>query len=68
LLPSIWFHYQYVSFTFSHNCAIKFNIKMLPWYAVTTKVSSYVLFKGAEEDVVWIGKSKELKFDFQHIS
>ncbi|MNK15202.1 hypothetical protein D3C87_333370 [compost metagenome] len=64
LLPSIWFNYQHVSFTFSHNRAIKFNIKMLPWYDVTAKVSSYVFFKGAEDDVVWIGKSKELKFDF----
>jgi hypothetical protein len=68
LLPTIWFHYQHVSFTFSHNRAIKFNIKMLPWYGVTAKVSSYVFFKSAEDDVVWIGKSKELKFDFQNIS
>ncbi|MNG72952.1 hypothetical protein D3C87_875210 [compost metagenome] len=68
LLPSIWFHYQHVTFTFFCNPVIKFNTKRIPWYDITTKVSSYVLFKGAEEDVVWIGKSKELKFDFQNIS
>ncbi|MBB2950106.1 hypothetical protein [Sphingobacterium sp. JUb56] len=63
LLPLIWFHYQHVAFSFFRSSGKKFITKGMSWKDITQKETSYVMFKGAEEDVVWIGKSKELKFD-----
>lgn len=34
----------------------------LSWKEVVNLSNSYVMFKGAEEDVIWIGKSDDLKF------
>ena len=33
-----------------------------PWYEIANMVESYIVFKGIEEDVVWIGKSDNLEF------
>jgi len=63
LLPLIWFHYQHVAFSFFRSSGNKFITKVMSWKDITQKETSYVMFKGAEDDVVWIGKSKELKFD-----
>lgn len=63
ILPIIWFAYEHIAFCFFTESRIEFDIKRKPWYEITTRSKSYVLFKGVEEDVIWIGKSDELKFD-----
>jgi len=62
-LTTIWDAYEHVSFCFFTENKTEIDVKRKPWYEITTSSKSYVLFKGAEEDVVWIGKSNELKFD-----
>ena len=63
ILPLIWFGYEHIAICFFIRNEIQFDIKRKPWYEITENQQSYVLFKGIEEDVIWIGKSKELTFD-----
>lgn len=62
-LPMIWFAYEHVSFSFFIENEIEFDTKRKSWEEITSRFKSYMLFKGAEEDVIWIGKSNDLKFD-----
>jgi hypothetical protein len=63
LLPMIWFSYQHAAFCFFEE-EIKLDVNRKAWYDITKNSKSYVMFKGAEEDVIWIGKSQEFNFDF----
>jgi hypothetical protein len=67
LLPEIWFAYEHVALLFFYEGRPDFEIKRKPWYDTTSKSKSYVLFKGIEEDVIWIGKNPELVFDFEKV-
>lgn len=62
ILLLLWFAYEHTAFCFFVKEEIEFDIKRKSWYEITTSFKSYVLFRGDEEDVVWIGKSDELKF------
>lgn len=62
ILPTIWDAYEHVSLCFFIENTIEIDIKRKPWYEITTRSKSFVLFKGVEEGVIWIGKSNELKF------
>ena len=63
ILPQLWFAYEHTAFCFFEENEIGINIKRKPWSEITTNTKSYVLFKGMQEDVIWIGKSNELTFD-----
>lgn len=62
-LPSIWFAYEHISVSFFVENNIEIDIKRKSWDEITESSKSYVLFKGVEEDVIWIGKSNDLEFD-----
>jgi hypothetical protein len=62
-LPLIWFAYEHISISFFIENKIEIDIKRKSWDEITKSSKSYVLFKGVEEDVIWIGKSSELEFD-----
>ncbi len=64
-LPVIWFAYEHIAFCFFTENKIEFNVKRKPWYEITKMSKSYVLFKGIEDDVIWIGKNNEMKFDLK---
>jgi hypothetical protein len=64
-LPVIWFAYEHISFCFFTENKIEIDIKRKSWYEITKGSKSYVLFKGVEDDVIWIGKSNELEFDLE---
>jgi len=63
ILPQLWFAYEHTAFCFFVENEIQIDIKRKPWSEITTNTKSYILYKGIEEDVLWIGKSNELKFD-----
>jgi hypothetical protein len=63
-LSELWFCFQHVSFVMVSKKG-KFNFQnRLMWNKITDIVSCFVLFKGVEEDVVWIGKSDGLTFPY----
>lgn len=68
-LINIWFEYEQPSFCFfsSKNAFEKYKSRIdhknLPWSQITELCSCYVVFRAAEEDVMWIGKSKTKNFD-----
>lgn len=62
-LPQLWFAYEHTAFCFFVENEIAADVKRKSWSEITTNTKSYVLFKGIEEDVLWIGKSNELEFD-----
>jgi len=59
----IWFAYEHCAFCFFKDKSTPLPEKRKAWYDITKKTKSYVMFKGIEEDVVWIGKSHELEFN-----
>jgi len=63
MLSKVWFAYEHVTYIFFADRKGGLDVKRMPWYVITSNAKSFVMFKGAEEDVVWIGKSKELTFD-----
>lgn len=67
VLSVLWFSYEHVSFCFLKKSESEIDLKRKSWYEITEKFESYVLFKGVEEDVIWIGKNKKLKFDLETI-
>lgn len=62
LSPIIWFAYEHVTFCFFKESSTEFNLKRKSWNYITSNAISYVMFRGAEDDVIWIGKSDELEF------
>ncbi|MEY3239548.1 MAG: hypothetical protein RIR11_986 [Bacteroidota bacterium] len=63
-LSELWICFQHVSFVItSKKGTINFQ-KKLAWNKIIHIVSSFVLFKGVEEDVVWVGKSDDLTFPY----
>jgi hypothetical protein len=66
-LPQIWFAYEHVSLCFFKNVdlGLDLGLSRKPWFEITENFSSYVLFKGIEEDTLWIGKSEELEFNIR---
>lgn len=69
LFIDIWFGYEQPTFSFFVTAQEKKSYQNLiignrmSWRDITDISSSYVLCKGIEEDVMWIGKSKNLKFN-----
>lgn len=62
LITDIWFEYEQPTFCFFYEKHIHLSEKKISWQEITRQWDSFVIFRGAEEDVVWIGKSSELKF------
>lgn len=68
-LVDFWFCFEQPSYYFLTNLEelilnqeILLNIN-LSWKEAVKVSNSYVMFKGIEEDVIWIGKSNKLEFD-----
>lgn len=65
LLSELWFAFEHSSFCFFESgIPAPKSIYRKGWSDITSQSTSYVMFRGAELDVVWIGKSDELAFDF----
>ncbi|HFI4796666.1 TPA: hypothetical protein ACGQK4_002391 [Elizabethkingia anophelis] len=63
ILPKLWFAYEHLCFRFTNVKNNNINdYYRKPWYEIANMVESYIVFKGIEEDVVWIGKSDNLEF------
>lgn len=71
VLVELWYCFQQPAYYFftdeealgnNNEIILKNN---LSWKEVIDLSNSYVMFKGAEEDVIWIGKSDELEFDIE---
>lgn len=71
VLVELWYSFEQPAYWFFTNEeALENNIEALlnnnlTWKEVVTLSNSYVMFKGIEEDVVWIGKSEELEFHIE---
>ncbi|HFK5529480.1 TPA: hypothetical protein ACGZ99_003563 [Elizabethkingia anophelis] len=63
ILPELWFAFEHINIRFTNAKVININdYYRKPWYETTKLTESYIVFKGVEEDVVWIGKSDNLEF------
>lgn len=64
ILWKFWFTYEHVIVCFFIDDKNIVNLEKKAWYDITEYYKSFVLFKGIEENVVWIGKSDDLSFEF----
>ncbi|AQX08381.1 hypothetical protein [Elizabethkingia ursingii] len=63
ILPKLWLAFEYLCFRFTNVKNNNINdYYRRPWYEITSVIESYIVFKGIEEDVIWIGKSDNLEF------
>ncbi|AQX02277.1 hypothetical protein [Elizabethkingia anophelis] len=63
ILPELWFAFEHINICFTNDKVININdYYRKHWYEIANMVESYIVFKGVEEDVVWIGKSDNLEF------
>lgn len=65
ILSEIWFAYEHTAYCFFVDDKIEFNVKRKAWYEITSRIDSFVMFRGIEEDVLWIGKSNGLEFNIE---
>lgn len=63
LLTKVWSYFQHTSIYFIEEDIKEKEISNYEWVYITKKYKSYVIYKDIEENVIWIGKSKNLKFD-----
>lgn len=63
-LTKIWFSFEHISFCYTDQDFINFDLKRKSWSEIVKNIESFVVFKGIEDDVVWIGKSEKLSFEF----
>ncbi|RFM27926.1 hypothetical protein [Deminuibacter soli] len=61
-LSLIWFAFDHCAFCLFDTPSIPLNIDRQSWYYITSMSRSFVVFKGAEDDVVWIGKSNSIEY------
>lgn len=62
VISELWFAFEHPCFCFFlEEKNLLFN-KRSTWYDTTEKTLSFVMFKDAEEDVVWVGKSRDLEW------
>lgn len=70
LVIELWFTYEQPMFAFLTKrvlrsmTQISASSQVLTWQEIAEEVSSFVIHKGIEDDVIWIGKSDELSFGF----
>ena len=64
LIKEMWFAYEQMILIFFSNKKEKFDGNKVSWEKVTLENNCFAIFKGIEEDVIWIGKSENLKFPF----
>jgi hypothetical protein len=67
ILSKLWFAFQHASFVFSASVNSPFDVKRRAWYEIVAEVRGFVVFKGAEDDVLWIGKSSDIQFDLNSL-
>lgn len=73
ILVDLWFAFQQPTFFLylqKKDSSIISNHKMThkqSWEEISDTFTSYVVFKGAEEDVIWIGRSETLKFEMKDL-
>jgi hypothetical protein len=65
LLPEIWFTFEHGVFCFFVDAESPMPTRRSSWNKITEFASAFVMFRGPEEDVVWIGKSEDLAFNFR---
>lgn len=70
ILVDLWFAYEQISILFfvEKSELSEYWLKILngnlSWNQITNMGTLFILFKGVEEDVAWIGKSRNLEFNF----
>lgn len=67
LLAELWFDYEQPFFSFFQSLLDK-EKKIEPkmtWKDVTEMALCFVMFRSVEEDVVWVGKSKDITIDLK---
>jgi len=62
ILSEIWFAFEQGLFSFFTDKDVAIPPKRSSWKKIVTHSSSFVMFKGVEEDVVWVGKSNDLEW------
>lgn len=69
MLIDMWFEYEqpFVSFFQSVSKEARSINSKMTWRDVTELESCFVLFKKAEQEVVWVGKSKDIITDLEAI-
>lgn len=68
IMAKLWFAFEHVSYIFSADKSRISDIRRKSWYEVTSRLTSYMMFKGAEDSVLWIAKSDNLKFNLDGLS
>lgn len=63
ILSQCWFAFEHGTLCFFLGKQFSRPSREESWYEITQKSSSFVMFKGIEEDVIWIGKSDDLEFN-----
>lgn len=62
LLVEMWFAFEYSAYYFFVDKVPDYNFRRMAWSKVVNDTLGYVIFKGAESNVLWIGKSQTLGF------
>ena len=67
LIVDLWFDFEQPLFVIAKDEKPPKVLKLLrnkfiKWNDITETIQAYTIYRGAEEDVVWIGKSEELEF------
>ena len=71
IMRDLWFAFEQPAFCFYMNQGQLENnreeiiSKNLSWQQITNKSDVYVVFKGAEEDVIWIGKNNKMEYKLE---
>ncbi len=57
--------FEHGAIIFTNNLSLRKIANIEYWKNITEMNESIIIFKGVENDVIWLGKSKELNFDFK---
>ena len=66
LIKKMWFAYEQMILVFFSDNKEKFDGNKVSWEKVTLENNCFAMFKGMEEDVIWIGKSSNLTFPYPY--
>jgi len=64
-IVEMWFEYEQPFFCFIRGANPSFITRQMAWYDVTNNYAAFAIFRGPEEDVMWIGKNSNFSFVFE---